>query len=225
VEDVTIPASGFVGDATAHTPPEEQASGGAAVDLSAFDNSWYRPGGRARRAVWYACNTLFFKSSIPYPSVFKVALLKLFGGVAGRGVTIKPNVNIKFPWFLEIGDNVWLGEGAWIDNLADVKIGSNVCVSQGAYLLTGNHDYKKVGFDLIVSPIVIEDGAWVGAKAIVCPGSTLRTHAVLTAGSVISGDTRPWTIYSGNAAVPVRKRSVTRGGETAAAKAGTNAPR
>lgn len=184
------------------------ASGNTTVDLSKFDNLWYRPGGKVRRLLWYVCNAVFINSSVPYPSFFKSSLLRLFGAKVGRGVVIKPNVNIKFPWCLELGDDVWLGEEAWIDNLTHVKIGSNVCISQGAYILTGNHNYKKVAFDLIVSPVVIEDGVWVGAKVVVCPGSTLRTHAVITAGSVISKEAKAWTIYSGNLAKPVRSRVI-----------------
>jgi putative colanic acid biosynthesis acetyltransferase WcaF len=184
------------------------AAGSGSVDLSKFNNSWYRPGGRLRRLLWYACNAAFLNSSVPYPSSFKKALLRLFGAKVGSGVVIKPGVSIKFPWFLELGDSVWLGEGAWIDNLTHVRVGSHVCISQGAYILTGNHDYKKVAFDLVLSPVVIEDGVWVGAKAVVCPGTTLRTHAVLTAGSVISKEAKAWTVYSGNLAVPVRGRVV-----------------
>jgi putative colanic acid biosynthesis acetyltransferase WcaF len=201
------PADNLVSESTDDKSPRA-AAGGATVDLSKFDNSWYRPGGKTRRLLWYVCNAVFVNSSVPYPSSFKSALLRLFGAKVGRGVVIKPNVNIKFPWFLELGDHVWLGEGAWIDNLTHVRVGSHVCLSQGAYVLTGNHDYKRVAFDLLVSPVVIEDGVWVGAKAVVCPGTTLRTHAVVTAGSVISRDVKAWTIYSGNLATPVRARVI-----------------
>jgi putative colanic acid biosynthesis acetyltransferase WcaF len=176
------------------------------VDLSKFDNSWYKPGSKPKRALWYIVNALFLKSSLPYPLFLKRSLLRLFGARVGAGLVIKPNVNIKFPWFLEMGHNVWIGEGVWVDNLASVKIGDNVCISQGAYILTGNHDYKKVNFDLVVSPVIIEDGVWVGAKAIVCPGAVLHSHSVITAGSVISQNAKAWTIYSGNLASPVRDR-------------------
>ena len=73
-------------------------------------------------------------------SGLKVFLLQLFGAKVGKGVVIKPNVNIKYPWLLEIGDYTWIGERAWIDNLAQVKIGKNCCISQGAMLLCGNNN-------------------------------------------------------------------------------------
>lgn len=178
------------------------------TDLSKFDNSWYKPGSKIKRVLWYLCSFIFFKSFLPYPYSFKVFLLKLFGAKIGKGVVIKPDVNIKYPWFLEIGDNSWIGEGVWIDNIAYVKIGNNVCISQGAYILTGNHNYKKSTFDLIVKPVTIEDGAWLGAKSVVCPGAIIKSHSVLTVGSVFSGQTEEYTIYRGNPAIPVRKRVI-----------------
>ena len=56
--------------------------------------------------------------------------MRLFGASVGKGVIINPRVNIKYPWKLVIGSNVWIGEKVWIDNLADVTIGDNVCLSQ-----------------------------------------------------------------------------------------------
>ncbi len=178
------------------------------VDLSKYSNEWYKPGSIIKRVLWYITNIIFFKSSIPYPYKIKTALLRIFGAKVGNSVIIKPNVNIKYPWFLKIGNNVWIGEGVWIDNLTMVEIGNNVCVSQGAYLLTGNHDFKKETFDLIVRPITIEDGCWVGAKAIVCPGVKMKSHSVLTVGSVLTKDTEPFGIYQGNPATFKKKRVI-----------------
>ncbi len=178
------------------------------IDLSKFSNEWYKPGNIILRILWYVTEVLFLSTRIPFPSIFKSFLLRLFGAKIGRNAVIKPNVKIKYPWFLEIGNNVWLGEGVWIDNLTDVRIAHNVCISQGAYLCTGNHNYKKQSFDLIVKPIIIEDGVWVGAKSVICPGVTLKTHSVITAGSVVTEDTEPYTVYQGNPAVPVRRRVI-----------------
>ena len=182
----------------------------ARVDLSRFDNSWYRPGSVFKRTLWYFCNAIFLQTNLPYPVSLKSYLLRLFGAKIGGNVVIKPNVRIKFPWFLHVGDNVWIGESVWIDNLCQVTVGDNVCLSQEAYLLTGNHDFKSKAFDLIVKPIAIENGVWIGARAIVCPGVTLKSHSVITVGSVVQKDTEPYTIYRGNPAVATGKREITR---------------
>jgi putative colanic acid biosynthesis acetyltransferase WcaF len=178
------------------------------VNLSKFNNSLYKPGGRIKRAVWFLKNILIFKSSLPWPSSLKVLALKLFGAKIGKDVLIRPCVNIKYPWFLEIGDNVWIGEEVWIDNLGKVKIGNNVCLSQGALILCGNHNYKKETFDLIVGDITLEEGVWVGAKSVVCPGVTMKSHSILSAGSVLTKDAEEYGIYQGNPAVLVKKRVI-----------------
>jgi putative colanic acid biosynthesis acetyltransferase WcaF len=177
------------------------------VDLGSYSTNWYKPGNLMKRSMWYFIN-LLFKSSIPFSRKSKILFLKLFGAKIGRGVIIKPSVNIKYPWFLEIGDNVWIGEDAWIDNLCDVTIGNNVCISQGAYIFTGSHNYKKESFDLMMSPITIEDGVWIGAKTIICPGVTLKSHSFVTTGSVVTKDTEMYSIYQGNPAQFIRKRII-----------------
>ena len=70
-------------------------------------------------------------------------------------------------------------------------------VCQGAFLLTGNHNYKKETFDLITGPITVEDGVWVGAKAVVCPGIKLGSHSVVSVGSVLTKDSEGYGIYRG----------------------------
>ena len=132
----------------------------------------------------------------------------MFSAKIGARVVIKPHVNIKYPWFLEIGEDCWIGEGVWIDNLTHVKLGCNVVLSQGAYLLTGSHDYTKESFDLILGKVVLEDGVWIGAKATVCPHVTCESHSVLAVGSVATQNLEAYTIYQGNPAVMKRKRVV-----------------
>jgi|SRR3954462_5992449 putative colanic acid biosynthesis acetyltransferase WcaF len=178
------------------------------TDLSKFDNTWYDTGANAfKRAAWYIVNAIFLNSAFPISRV-KIGLLKAFGSKIGKRVIIKPHVNIKYPWKLTIGNNVWIGEGVWIDNLANVIMKDNVCISQGAFLLCGNHNYKKESFDLIVKEIIMEEGVWVGAKAIICPGVTCFSHSVLTVASVASKNLDADSIYSGNPAVKIRKRAI-----------------
>lgn len=180
------------------------------TDLSSYNNSWFKPGGKLKVLLWYFVNVLFFINPLNPVSKLKVVLLKLFGAKIGQGVVIKPGVNIKYPWLLSIDDYTWIGEKVWIDNLAQVTIGKNVCLSQEAMLLCGNHNYKKSTFDLIVGKITIEDGAWIGAKSVVCPGVHVESHAILTVQSVATKNMEAYGIYQGNPAMLVRKREFSR---------------
>lgn len=178
------------------------------TNLSKYNNDWYQPGGSVlKKTCWYVLHAIFIHSSFPFSS-FKVFLLRLFGASIGTSVTIKPNVTIKYPWHLTIGNHVWIGEQVWIDNLSRVTIKNNSCVSQGAMLLCGNHDYSKTSFDLIVKDITLEEGVWIGAKSIVCPGVSIGSHSVLTVNSVATSNLESWGIYQGNPAVKIKERVI-----------------
>lgn len=179
------------------------------TDLSAYDCSWYKPGaGKLKMTLWYFVNVLFFINPLNPLSGLKCSLLRMFGARIGKGVVIKPGVNIKYPWRLTIGDYSWIGERVWIDNLEQVTIGANCCLSQGAMLLCGNHNYKDRHFGLITQPIVLEDGAWVGAMSVVCPGTVMKSHSILTVQSVATETLEPYSLYKGNPAVRVRDRFI-----------------
>ena len=177
--------------------------------LSSFSPSNFeKDAGLLKITMWYFVNALFVRASWNPFMKIKILLLKAFGAKIGKGLVIKNNVTIKFPWKLTIGNDVWIGENAWIDNLDKVIIADNVCISQGALLLTGNHDYKKTSFDYRNAPIVIEEGVWIGAKSIVCPGVTAHSHSILTVGSIATHNMNPYTIYQGNPATAIRKRII-----------------
>lgn len=179
------------------------------IDLSSFTTGDFDKGaGKLKITLWYFMNALFVRASWNPFMEIKIWLLKAFGAKIGQGLVIKNNVVIKYPWKLTVGDNVWLGENCWIDNLDNVIIGNNVCISQGALLITGNHDYTKVDFPYRNAPILIEDGAWVGAKSVIAPGVTIMENSIITVGSVMTHDTEPCGIYQGNPAVKVKERVI-----------------
>ena len=175
--------------------------------LDLFDNSDFHPGSILKRLLWALLSGLFFQNWIPWPSQLKSTLLRIFGAQIGEGLILKPRVTIKYPWKLRVRDHVWIGENVWIDNLEEISIGSHVCISQGALLLCGNHDFKKSTFDLITLPIDLEDGVWIGAKCVVAPGVTCRSHSVLSLGSITTKDLEAWTVYQGNPATAKKPRS------------------
>lgn len=174
--------------------------------LDQFSSAGFdRGASRATEAAWLVLSGVLVASWLPGSS-WRARLLRAFGAQIGTGVALKPGVRIKFPWRLAIGDHSWIGENVWIDNLAQVSIGAHACVSQGAYLCTGSHDWGKDSFDLITSPITVGNHAWVGARAVLAPGSTLGPGAVLTMASFGCGTMEGWTIHTGNPATPQRQR-------------------
>jgi putative colanic acid biosynthesis acetyltransferase WcaF len=177
------------------------------IDLARTHRGGYHPGRPyVVRAVWLLVETLVLLNPVLVSYRLKRAMLRLFGATIGEGVLIKPGVHVKYPWRLTVGDHCWLGERAWIDNMEDVALASDVVVSQGAYLCTGNHDWTDPAMPLAPRRIVVEHGAWIGAFAKVAPGTTIGAGSVLSLGAVALSDTEPWGIYAGNPAVRVGKR-------------------
>jgi putative colanic acid biosynthesis acetyltransferase WcaF len=178
------------------------------VDLGAFDNRPdYHPGrGWLARGVWYFVGLLLFESGWVPLSGVKRWLLRRFGARVGQGVVIKPNVRIKYPWRLTIGDHCWIGQDVWIDNVADVDVGDHVCISQQAYLCTGSHDYQRRSFDLVTGTIRIGNGAWIGARALLLGGVTVHANAVIAAASIVTRDVAAAAIVAGNPARPLKRQ-------------------
>lgn len=178
------------------------------VNLKNYNNDWFIPGSKVKIILWTLSSALFFRTSLPVPSSIKVVILKIFGANIGVGVVIKPSVNIKYPWRLSVGDYTWIGEDVWIDNLDTVNIGNDCCLSQGCYLLTGNHDFSSSTFDLMIAEINIENEAWVGAKSVVCPGVTLQRASILTVGSIATKNLEEFGVYQGNPAIKIKQRVI-----------------
>lgn len=181
----------------------------ADICLDQYRTGSYTPGASGfKQLLWFYLGDFLVQTPLLPFSGIKVAILRGFGAQIGRGVRIKPHVKIKFPWRLTVGHHTWLGEGLWIDNLAPVVIEDQVCLSQGVYLCTGNHDWSQPTFDLRVSPIHIKKSSWIAAKAVIGPGVTIGEGAILALGSVASQSLKPWTIYGGNPAQALKPRSL-----------------
>jgi len=67
------------------------------VDLSRYKNPpWHDKGrGFVTRALWHCVNALLLQNPLNPSSGIKVRLLRLFGARIGRGVLLKPGINVK----------------------------------------------------------------------------------------------------------------------------------
>lgn len=175
--------------------------------LDQYDNAAFSRGAsRLTEAAWIILSGTFFNSWLP-GSGWRRSLLRAFGAKVGQGVVIKPHVAVKFPWRLTVADHVWIGERVWIDNLAEVTIGANSCLSQGVYLCTGTHDWADPRFGLITRPITIGSGCWLGAESALAPGTIVEDGAVLAMKALGAGRLEEGKIHLNDGTIRARPNS------------------
>ena len=153
----------------------------------ALPPDWTPGVSRGRQILWFVAGSPLLASRWLPGSAWRCWLLKAFGAQLGLGCRVKPGLRVKFPWRLTVGAHCWLGEDAWIDNLACVTLGDRVVLSQGVYLCTGNHNYRDPSFALRAQPIALANDVWVGARAVVAPGTVVGAGAVIGLATVVSG--------------------------------------
>lgn len=164
---------------------------------------------RVRRLVWDIVWLIFFR---PTPrwllDQWRIFLLRLFGAKIGNGCRVAPSCVVWAPWNLSIGDRTALAEGVECYAVDRISIGSNVCVSQRAFLCTASHDTRTLQRPLTHHPIVIKDHGWVCAEAFVGPGVTLGEGTIVAARAVVMRDVSAWKVVGGNPAKLIKDREL-----------------
>lgn len=179
------------------------------VNLSQFNNDGFNRGAPAwKEFLWRILQQGMFNLELIRLYSLKRRILQKFGAQLAPGVIIKPKAKITFPWKLSVGQHSWIGEEVWLLNLDQITIGSNVCISQRAFLCTGNHDWSQPSFDLVTKPIIIEDGVWICANVFIGPGVTVGKNAVVIAGSIVTSSLPPEMICGGNPCIPIKPRKI-----------------
>jgi len=171
---------------TRTTSPQPRLRPAVERRLRSFTGAGYDKGRSVLwQAAWFAVmNLVFMKWWLP--ARMRPAILRAFGAEIGERVLIRHRVRVQWPWKLSIGDDCWIGEGAWLLNLEPISIEHDVCISQEAFLCTGSHKHADPAFEFDNGPIRIEAGAWVAARATVLRGSEVATSRVVPAGRVVN---------------------------------------
>ena len=134
------------------------------------------------------------------------------------GAIIKTNVRICSSAFilgsgkLEIGEDSWIGHQVFIETGSNIIIGSYVDIAPRVYIGTGSHVIdatgKHVAGEGTSQPIIIQDGAWIGANATILPGITIGSKAIVGAGAVVTQDVPKATVVVGIPAKPLKTVAV-----------------
>lgn len=178
------------------------------IDLSKYENRLGRKH-QVIRLVWgivWPLGTWFLPRSAGM--VWKRFLLRLFGAKISDTANIYSSAKIYYPANLEMLDYSCIASDVDCYNVDRITIGANTTVSQGAYLCTASHDITNPLNPLITAPIVIEDQAWIGAKAFIGMGVTIGQGAVVGATASVYKDVEAWTVVGGNPAKFIKRRVI-----------------
>lgn len=140
---------------------------------------------------------------------YRYCYYSLILGSFGKKSSIRPKAFIEDPHNVFIGDNTTINEYAIIQGNVNAKvvIGNRVSVSYGAVILTASliigSDPSQRGHKQ--KDVVIEDDAWIAARAVILPGVKIGEGAIVAAGAVVTKDVESYTIVGGVPAKEIRK--------------------
>lgn len=136
----------------------------------------------------------------------RVLAWRKLGATIGSGVSIGPNVTMRIPKNVSIGDGTLIGGRTWIDSWGLVSIGRNCILSDHIDLYTAGHHLDSPTFKGDVRPIEIGDYVWMPAHIIILPGVHVGHYAVVGTGSVVARDVPAHCVVAGNPARKISER-------------------
>ena len=163
-------------------------------------------------SIKYATNYII--AYVPSHTIRLAWYRRVLGWDIGHGVSILMGPYIQMTGIRTSGRRVSIGNGAVINQKCliytsgGLVIGSNVSISAEVALITGTHDINDPGFPSDYRPIVIDDYAWIGTRAMILQGVTIGQGAVVMAGAVVTKDVEPFAVVGGVPAKPITERTL-----------------
>lgn len=163
--------------------------------------------------LFYTIANRLPKSTFPGGKIYKAArcfLAKQMLKKCGRKVTIENRCYIGSGKNISLGNYSGIGQRCYLQG--KITIGDYVLMAQEVMILTENQRIDDLSMPMKFQgnqkacPICIEDDVWIGARAIILPGVTIKKGAVVGAGSVVTKDVEPYTMVAGNPAKYIRRR-------------------
>ena len=142
--------------------------------------------------------------------ILRRPLIKFILKKSGKKISIYNGVHLGTGKNISIGDNSIIGYDCILLQSAEIIIGKDVLIGPRTIITTGNHRYsmnsKIIDQKSKNEKVVIEDDVWIGAGVLILPGVKISRGSVIGAGSVVTKDTKPYTINVGNPCKEIKKR-------------------
>ncbi len=162
-------------------------------------------GNKVRRAIWNVVRLVLFR---PFGTkvfrLWRIALLNLFGADVAWSAEVYASAKVWAPWLLTLEKGSCIGPDTIVYNQARVTLKEDACLSQYAYICTAGHEKGTVNnaaTGLVVAPVTLAKGAWVGTRAFINMGVHVGEGAVVGACACVFKDVAPGTVVGGNPAV------------------------
>lgn len=141
--------------------------------------------------------------TMPMTEEYANVLKELFRDNIGDGSYVAAPLNGAAIENLKIGRHVFINSNLLAMSRGGITIEDNVQIAGNVSLLSNNHDLydREV---LLCKPIVIREGAWIVANAVILAGVEVGKHAVVGAGAVVTKDVPDYAVVAGNPAKVIK---------------------
>lgn len=160
---------------------------------------------------WYLDLKLFkihiVSKMVPFWGIRKF-IFRLAGVKIGRGTTIHMGAKFFEPRGVSIGEDTIIGDSCFMDGRAKLIIGNHVDIASEVMIYNSEHDLSDPEFKAIDGDVIIGDYVFIGPRAIILPGVSVGTGAVIAAGAVVTKDVPEKTMVGGIPAKEIGKRNI-----------------
>lgn len=170
--------------------------------------------------------TILFKNKIQAGKTLFIGNYVEINALSKEGIKIGDNVSIHRNTIIEctgvirdlgvglvIGNNVGIAQNCFIQVRGKVKIGNNVIFGPGVSIFSENHNFSDLEVPIALQGetrkgVNVENGVWIGSRAVVLDGVTIGEGSIVAAGSVVNKDVPPYSIVGGVPAKIIKNRII-----------------